>query len=221
MTDIAIITANLGSIDRQRSHEPQDVSRGDSIDVIYFNDSNSPPRPLSVAPRMQAKAHKMLGWEYAPDADLIIWLDSAYRIKSPGFVRWMISRLGPADCCFMPHPDRKTIREEAQFMAERMAAGDRYLIDRYQGEPFREQVAHYLADPTFDPAARLISAGCFIYRANWRVIAMMRHWLAECVRWTVQDQLSLPYVLHAARVSTSWLDSGVFDCPHLEYVGHG
>jgi hypothetical protein len=218
---ITAITANLGRLDREVGHVAQFLPARCSYEHLCFDDATAPPRPLAVTPRMQSKAYKMLGWDYAPNADAIIWLDAAYRIKSDGFVRWMLARLGAADACFMPHPDRQTLRQEADFMATSMAAGDRYLLTRYRGEPFREQVAHYLADPTFDPTARLISAGCFIYRPTWRVTAMMRSWLAECVRWTLQDQLSLPYVLYAAGISPTWLDSGVFDCPHLEYIGHG
>jgi hypothetical protein len=218
---VAIITSNLGGIDRRHEHVAQDLPPSVVLDRYYFDDTSTPPRPLALAPRMAAKAHKMLGWEYAPDADVIVWLDAAFRIRRADFVAWMLARLGSADACFMPHPERKTIADEVCYMADLMSADAAWLRDRYMGEPFVEQLACYLSDPDFDPASPLIAAGCFAHRPNVFVRNTFRAWLCECVRWSVQDQISLPYVLAKHRIVTAWLESGPWNCPYLQHMGHG
>ena len=217
---IAILSANLGSIERRNfEHVAQDLPEGVTVEFQHYDDTNCPQRPLALSTRLHAKKYKMLGWEYAPKADLIMWLDGAYQISHRWFVSWMLEHLGDAELCCMPHIDRTSIKAESDFMAIGMAQGNQYLVSRYKDEPFEEQVAHYLKDPTFKDDT-LSATGCYVYRPTDRMKAMMKDWFIECVIRSYQDQLSFTPMLHRYGIKPNWLDCGVFDCPYLTYWHH-
>lgn len=100
-----------------------------------------------------------------------------------------------------------------------MRAGNEYLLERYAGEDLAGQVASYLADPTFNDTL-LIEAGAFVYSS--RIVQdarsnVMKEWFHQNCRWSVQDQLSLPYVLHQFDVDVVMLDSpSIYACEYLQ-----
>jgi Protein of unknown function (DUF616) len=218
MTKVALLQANLGGIDSCPKHTPQELPTGLAFEYSYFSEfGDLTPRPLSLTPRMQAKLPKMLSFEYVPDADFVIWLDSAHTIRHTEFVTWMLGRLGQAEICLMPHPERRTIKEEVAWTESVLT--DRYFEMRYKGEPMLNQVQHYCADVNFSDDW-LAAAGCFIYRVTDRMKQVMKDWLIECYRWSCQDQLSLPYVLQKHHVKPAWLNYSVYNCPYLLYTPH-
>jgi hypothetical protein len=80
------------------------------------------------------------------------------------------------------------------------------------------QVAAYLSDPTFEDS-RLFEAGAFIYSS--RIVQdtrsnVMKEWFHQNCRWSVQDQLSLPYVLHQFDVDVVPFDApSIYECDYL------
>ena len=209
-----IISANLGGIDKEKKHVEQIIPEGWNLEFKMFDSSNTPLRKNAMMPRLQAKVYRMCGADYAPGADMIIWLDAAYRIISPDFVSWMIRRLGDASICLMPHPSRVCIDSELKYCTYKTPKGD-----KYEFEPMIAQVQSYLSDKTFKDNW-LAATGCFIYRPTPIVKAALTDWLLECVKWTVQDQLSLSYVFHKHDIVPSWLDHTVWNNPYLEYNAH-
>ena len=216
---IVILSANVGGIDAHATHDPQMLPSGWTMSHIHFDDSTICARPLSLSPRMQAKVFKMCGFDYASDADLIIWLDSVYIISSADFVSWMVEQLGTGDICLMRHNVRSSIAAELAYTTKEILKGNSYFTTRYAGEPMAEQVASYLADDAFKDE-HLAAAGCFIYRNTKNMRAMLKDWMVECMKWTCKDQLSLPYVLHKHGIIPRWLNYSVFNCPHLRYMRH-
>jgi SAM-dependent methyltransferase len=216
---ISIASANLAAIDAGSPVPPQQLPAGWDTEFRFFADRDLPPRAEAISPRLQSKLPKMCGFEWFKDADLIGWLDCAYTVTTPGLAAWLIEQLGDADICLMRHPDRTGVSEEIAFMAQRMQQGDDYLISRYAGEPMAEQVQSYLSDPGFHDGW-LAAAGCFVYRNTPTVRAAMKDWLIECIRWSSQDQLSLPYVLQRHGIEPRWMDASIWQSPHLRYDGH-
>jgi hypothetical protein len=80
----------------------------------------------------------------------------------------------------------------------------------------RQQVEHYLGTPGFVDD-RLYSGGLFLYRPTRRVTSALHSWLEECVRWSVQDQLSLTHVLHKWDVLVKALDLNISKNAILNY----
>ena len=216
---ISIASANLAAIDAGSPVPPQQLPAGWDTEFRFFADRDLPPRAEVISPRLQSKLPKMCGFEWFKDADLIGWLDCAYTVTTPGLAAWLVEQLGDADICLMRHPDRTSVSEEIAFMAQRMQQGDDYLISRYAGEPMAEQVQSYLSDPGFHDGW-LAAAGCFVYRNTPTVRAAMKDWLIECIRWSSQDQLSLPYVLQRHGIEPRWMDASIWQSPHLRYDGH-
>ncbi len=216
---ICIASASLGGIDIGVDMPAQDMPAGWEMEFRLFRDADIPARPLSLSPRMQAKLPRMCGFEWFEDANLIAWIDSAYTVTSSGLAAWLVDALADGDICLMPHDQRRSVSEELEFMTRLMAAGDPYLIGRYAQEPMAQQVSHYLSEDGFEDKW-LAATGCFVYRNNRRMQAAMKDWLLECVKWSNQDQLSLPYVLYRHGISPKWMDCSVWNCPHLKYTGH-
>ena len=216
---ISIASANLAEIDARSTVPSQQLPAGWDAEFRFFADLDLPPRAQAISPRLQSKLPKMCGFEWFKDADLIGWLDCAYTVTTPGLAAWLVEQLGDADICLMRHPERTSVSDEIAFMAQRMQQGDDYLISRYAGEPMAEQVQSYLSDPGFHDGW-LAAAGCFVYRNTPAVRAAMKDWLIECIRWSSQDQLSLPYVLQRHGIEPRWMDASIWRSPHFRYDGH-
>jgi Methyltransferase domain len=216
---ICIASANLSGIDVSATLPPQVLPSGWEMDFKCFVDTDFPPRPLSISPRMQAKYPKMCAFEWFTDADLIAWIDSSFTVTTSGLAAWLIDKLGDGDICLMPHIVRKSVSEELAFMTQLMTAGDQYLSSRYAGEPMAEQVSSYLSGAQFEDNW-LSANGCFVYRNVPAIQALMKDWLLECVKWSSQDQLSLPYVMQRHGITPRWMDCGLWNCPHMQFTGH-
>ena len=68
------------------------------------------------------------------------------------------------------------------------------MLEKYQGSHIEEQVAAYFADGM--PANwGLFAAGTVGWRFNDQVKAFGEAWFKEQSKWSVQDQISLPYLL--------------------------
>jgi hypothetical protein len=155
-----------------------------------------------------------------PNYTALVWADGAFQLQ-PGFVEWMIGHLGDADAAFFSHPDRTNIIDEMEFVYKGLADVP-YLKVRYTGEPMREQVQAYVQDGLKVKNAPLISAGLFIRRNSDKVNRAFDHWYIENTKWSIQDQLSLPYIIwkHSLRVNHipgNLLLKG----PFHSYGGHG
>lgn len=216
MTRLALLSANLGEIDRPVAHVPQTLPEGVTLTSYLFTDENFPPRICSMTPRMQAKICKLFGWQLVPGYDAYLWLDASLEMARPDTVAWLLEQAGDADLALFRHPHRDSIRAEAQYLRDRFAYSKR-LQSRYANERLDEQLEYYLADPSFTDT-RLFAAGCLLYRDTPAVRELMWDWLAHQARYHVNDQLSLPYLvaIHAIRVTT--IDADIFHCPYLFFT---
>jgi Protein of unknown function (DUF616) len=202
-----VYTAIAGGYDELKQPVAQDAA----VEFVCFTDADWPQRvgawriaPLNAEsgqhPRLSAKRPKILSheffpqgrwkapsslWPFARKFDLSIWIDGSIEIRSPSFVSDMRQRLGEADWAMFVHPDRDCIYEEAELSL---------TLPKYQGLPIREQVASYRT--SVEPHAGLYACGVVVRRepASELLQAATQSWWDENVRWTYQDQLSLPYV---------------------------
>lgn len=135
--------------------------------------------------RMSAKWHKCLPHLALPDAERSIWIDASMAVDAPTFVGDMLAALGAAPFAAFRHPYRRCIYTEARASSR---------LPKYDGLPILEQVGHYRAEG--HPARWGLWAGGVLVRQHndERVQSLGAAWLAECDRWTYQDQLSLPFV---------------------------
>ena len=168
--------------------------------------------------RMRAKFPKMSSHSIAATAAFraYAWIDASVEVHDDGFVPWLLSHLGDADAAFFRHPSRATVQDELDYCIGALEASDhamtatsantqRYVQSRYAREPIRAQMASYARAGFNASAFPLLAAGVFIRRNSPRVNAAFDRWLLETVRWSVQDQLSLGFVLWSSGIRVKLL----------------
>lgn len=195
---ILLVTANLGSFDRKSvNHAPQIVREGFAVAMASFRDDNFPVRSNAMHPRLQAKIPKMLAWEYFPGYDYYVWVDGSVRLADPTVIQRMVDDLADADIGLFPHFDRASVRSEFEYVQRGVEEGSPYMTGRYAGEWMREQVDLYGKDPSFVDDALYIGT-YFVYSGGLveRKPGFFSDWFYHCARYSVQDQLSLPYLIH-------------------------
>ena len=191
------------------------------LEIVFqrITDEVVPLRTGAMHARLQAKIPKMLAWDTDPGFDYYVWLDSTISIVRPDAIQWIVDYCDGVDVTFFKHSKRSSIRSELAFMEQQLKRGDHYLIDRYHNEPLAEQVAHYLQDPDFDDSV-LFECGVFVYSSRLvkdKKLNLLKEWFDQNCRWSVQDQLSLPYALSKVECSHRVFDTTIFDNPYFEY----
>lgn len=136
--------------------------------------------------RLRAKYHKMhppVGFDYT------IWVDASLQLGNVRrFVDFCLAALGDNSLALFAHPQHSSIREEAE-------ASLTHHVHKYAGMEVREQVEEYHA-AGFPEQHQLYAGGIIVRRSSDQSLQWFNtRWWLECVAWTPQDQLSLPYCL--------------------------
>ena len=145
-------------------------------------------------PRMNSKWFRMNPHIELRDFDVTIWVDANFQL---GDIRFFVQecldalRSAPPETygsALFRDPECTDIYDEAAYSLQRWP-------NKYLGQPMTEQVTHYLKEGLPSPHA-MFAGGIHVRdnRATWTHALNLR-WFAECVRWSYQDQLSLPFVL--------------------------
>lgn len=156
------------------------------------------PRALAMHPRLRAKIPKMLAWEEHADYDYYVWADSRFCIVDAQATEKLVDECDGVDACFFRHRERSTVQQELAVCVDGIAAKHPYLVSRYAGEKMQEQVALYAKDATWHDNV-LFECGIFVYTKTVvqnREYNVMKEWFYHNCIWSVQDQLSLPYLVH-------------------------
>ena len=216
MQHIAIYTAIFGEYDALL---PQPECPG--VDYVCFTDAHDlvahpnwrvEPRPPRYRdPRLSAKWFKM-----RPDKELrpyryTVWIDGCLRITTDSFAERVMAALNASGIALFRHPDRDNIVDE---VAASMP------MPQYDGLPLAEQVQHY-RHQGYPLDHGLYAAGVLVRdNAARRIRRLNRRWMRENLRWTYQDQLSLPYLLWKLRIEPGIIPYNLWDNPLFERLPH-
>jgi len=214
MTRVAIISANLGGFDQPVEPVPQ-VGQV-QVDYHCVTSVELPPRPKSLSPRLQAKIPKMFGWDLYPGYDAYLWVDASLAVSSPDTTTWFLDRLGQSDIAVFRHPFRATAQAEADYVQTKMAAGNHYLLSRYEHEDTAGQLRALAQEPSFVDD-RLYAAGAFCYRPTARLQAAMASWWCHTSRFHVIDQLAFPFVLWQHQCAVQVIPEDIYHASHLTW----
>lgn len=208
---VALLTANLGAFDPIVPPVPQVLPADWTLDVHPFTDVEFPPRRMAMTPRLQARIVKTCGWQMVDGYDAYVWLDASFSFQRPDCVAWVLSHLseGTPVAAFR-HPARQTIREEATFIAAKIAAGNRYLVPRYAGELVDAQMAAIDDDDLPLYATMLVG-----YRLTDPVRRALREWWWHISRYHTVDQLAFPFVMAEQEVDVATLPGDPYASPYL------
>ncbi len=200
-----IYSANYGDYEPVR---PQPSS------VSMFSDITIPPvitdwqRVGTAVPRMDAKWWKVKPELACPGAEVTVWIDGSVTLLVPDFYERAVAELGDDDALFMAHPWRDCIYDEREAS---------HPNGKYDGQPTREQVETYRAAGHPEHWG-LIQTTVMVRRDTPRMRAVNEAWWAEMLRWSVQDQLSLPPLLRTMDLRWhAWPEHPIFDLGWLRW----
>jgi hypothetical protein len=207
MSRVAIFTAIYGAHD-----QPKPVLAMPGVDWHLWTDRPTRANGWNEHvfagrfshPRMSAKWIKMNPELLLPDYDLTVWIDASIGIVDPAFVALFEPGGAPDGFSLFPHPDRDNIYDEC-------AASE--PMPKYAGEPMREQCEHYRSGG-LPPDHGLWATGVMIRNnRSERLRAMNLDWMNENLRWSYQDQLSLPWVLWKHGIVPVPIPYNLWTCP--------
>lgn len=212
---IAIISALYDAYDELHAICPQD---GVEIDWVLVTDDAAlasgavdrkgwrvvyEPRP-DLHPNRAAKRPKILPWCYTA-AEQSVWIDASFSVLSPTFAAEALACAHPV--AQFTHPWRDCIYDEADLTM---------TLPKYDGEPIAAQVAHYRAQG--HPAHwGLWATGVIARHHTQGVKAFGYRWLADCLQWSYQDQLSHPPALRTVGLRPESFPGTYLDHPWLEH----
>lgn len=186
---VALITACYGAYDPVRL-----LPDGHGFDeaLLITDSTNDVPEgwrvivePSEYHPRLAAKRAKMMPWLYT-DCDAAVWLDASFEVTSTDFSGWCRGHLALNDFVVWIHPEgRNDIRQEVEVC---------WFFDKYKNYPLREQLAHYVARGMPEQWG-LFAGGTVGWRFTDEAKGFGERWYRENVEWSIQDQVSLPFLL--------------------------
>lgn len=208
LRQIAVVSANLGNFDKPIPFVKQSVP----YDFHLFTDDNYPPRKGAMTPRLQARIVKMFSWQFVPDYNYYLWVDSSCTLGHPDSVKWFLEQLGDSDVAVFKHPNRETVGEEAGYLKYRLSIDCPYITPRYKGEDIDGQLTEV------DSGQELYATTAFIYRNNTRMRHALKDWWYHTSRYHSIDQLSLPFVLFENDCVTKVIPYSYLKIPWMTYV---
>jgi len=220
MKRVRLISASFGNTSKEVVISTPLKYKDYTIDLVKYNNTNTESRINSLHPRLKGKIPKMMEWYEYPDYDYYIWIDSRFIILD-GFFECIFSLIDDhyADLFLFKHNKRSSIKGELDYMKQRMADGVSYLIGRYDGERMEQQVNNYLKDDGFEDT-QLFLGGCFMYTKKLvenRDYNLMTDWFLHNTFYSIQDQLSLPYLINKHKVRYRNYPYNLMDNIFLQY----
>lgn len=141
--------------------------------------------PSDERPILAAKRPKFLPHEFT-DCEASCWIDGSIHVRDGRFAALVRRRLAEHELVLWDHPEeRDCCYQEAEYCWD---------WPRYADEPLREQVSAYRAQG-MPEGFGLWAATCIARRHTPAMRALGEAWLAENRRWSIQDQVSLPFLL--------------------------
>jgi hypothetical protein len=178
------------------------------IDYRRYDDGNFPERSYSLTPVLKSKMVKMLSHEINPGHDFYIWMDSTHSIYNTDTADRLLDELEDNDIAIFRHGERTSIMQEADKIERFIRDGYKRMQRRAGDEPVRQQAEMYRADPEFTDD-KLFHGSMFIYRPD-NCAAMMQDWYYQVCRYSIRDQISLPYMIYKHGLKVKVLPGSVF-----------
>ena len=141
--------------------------------------------PSEAHPRLAAKRPRCRPDLYT-DCEASLWIDGSVHVLDDRFVRLVREKLSQHELVLWDHPEERDC-----FLQEANHCHD---WPKYREGPLLQQAAHYLSEGMPEHFG-LWATGSIARRHTERMQRLGDAWLAEMERWTIQDQVSLPYLL--------------------------
>jgi hypothetical protein len=206
---IALITSVYGDYDPVR---PLPLAHGFD-DAICITDGLSQidnswrvvVEPRDEPPRLASKRPKMMPWLFT-DCDAAVWIDASFEVTSGELRAWAEAHLQQDDFVVWQHPEgRVDIRDEVEVC---------WFFPKYESSPLREQLAAYVAEGMPEHWG-LFACGMIGWVFTDEAMALGERWYAENVKWSLQDQVSLPFLLWDSGKRFGLWQANEYDNPYV------
>jgi hypothetical protein len=189
---VAILTASIGGIDEIKGIPKQTID----VDYYAYFDNNLPYPLPNLNNRLKSKYLKIQTHRFLQGYDYYIWIDGRIEIKADVFAEEMIKALGNDDVALFPHPERKTIGKEYEFISGEIKAGNPYLTSRYANQVMEHEMKWVHTGIMWSNP--LYSCNVFIRKANPKVDEAFNEWWSRCIEFSNFDQCmfscTVPYL---------------------------
>lgn len=213
---VAIITSIYGDHDKLFDQPKQSVD-AEWICVTDHEIENETwdiviePRP-TVSDRLASKYAKCLPWLYT-DAEVIIWIDGAYRFQDSGGIQRLMEWAGDAPLSQFKHYSRNCVYDEAEVSKK---------LPKYSFQPIDAQMEFYRKNGY--PENNGLFAGGVIVRNFSHDGDILRSigtdWLLHQIRWTDQDQLSEMPIAWTYGLNINELPGNLLKNEGIVWLGH-
>ena len=140
--------------------------------------------PSDAHPRLAAKRPRCRPDLYT-DCEASLWIDGSIHVLDDRFVRLVREKLVEHEIVLWEHPEDRDC-----FLQEAIHCQD---WPKYRDGPLVAQAEHYLGQGMPEHFG-LWATGSIARLHTDRMRALGDDWLAEMERWSIQDQVSLPYL---------------------------
>ena len=185
-------------------------------DFIKFNSENFPFNQVADS-RLKSKYPKMRPFDYYPGYDWYFWFDSKFVFKKNFDFDSFLKNIDLANnhLVLCKHPHRSSIFEEVAFMNNEINKKNQYLVKRYDMKCINKQARQYMSDKKFIDD-RLFAMGFFgFHRSAYK---LMTEWFNHNERFSLQDQISFPYVLSKYNLMYKVLDINILKNNFFEHI---
>ncbi len=171
--------------------------------------------------RLIAKLPKMLFYKLVPNEyDYYIWCDSKFTLKE-GWLGYVLGIIKENNSCQMitsKHRENSSIKQEFDYMAHNMMTYNvANLVSKYNVAEMNRQVSFYLKDKEFEDS-NLYELPLIIYSKDVLKEKMfLESWYAHNYYFTIQDQLSLPYLVSKFKINIGVVNQNAFQVPFVDH----
>lgn len=173
--------------------------------------------------RLIAKIPKILFYKVVPQKyDYYIWLDSKFTIEEHWlkYILWLLNKYKGYDIVTSRHSERCSIKEEFDFMKTIMESTDDSLYNskidlqkKYDLKTIWEQIYVYLNDIEFVDDM-LYELTMIIYsKSMLDKQYFSEEWYAHNYYYSIQDQVSFPFLVKKHKINVCPVYQRVFDMP--------
>lgn len=186
---------------------------------VKYKQTNRPKKEDDYT-RLVAKIPKMMFYKVVPhDYDYYVWLDSKFTIREHwlDYLLWLINKYPKYDLITSKHSARRSVEEETKEMLKGLKVGYPSLWTKYYAADLAFQLYKYQqADGFFDN--RLNELTMIIYSA--RMLGKTQfgeEWYAHNCHFTIQDQLSFPFLCKKHSICVASVCQDVFNMPFVKH----
>ena len=151
--------------------------KSDTWEIIEMEDSTLDDNRI-------AKQYRVFPNKYFPDYKYSFWLDASLKIV--GSVREYVSKYINSPMLVVVHPERDCIFDEANSSIQ---------FPKYSNYSILNQVDVYKKEGMPFNYGLFATGGIFRQHNNPVIVDLMDKWWEEIIRYTNQDQLSLPFLM--------------------------